>query len=79
MVVELTDTHAFRVGLRVDCLCRMAPVESSVVRDLEKHVPRILHVTSRPQESAVAGGVSAHHVAESVSSYFSLLRALGAP
>lgn len=53
-------------------------MDQNVVRDLEKHVPRIVHVTPAPQESAAAGS-SAHHVADSLAGYFKLLAAIGSP
>lgn len=55
-------------------------MDKSAVRELEKHVPRIVHVTASPQESAaLLGPQSAHHVAESFIGYFKLLSALGSP
>lgn len=53
-------------------------VDQKVVRDLEKHVPRIVHVTSAPHESAAAGSGN-HHVADTFDGYFKLLSAIGSP
>lgn len=53
-------------------------MDKTAVRELEKHVPRIVHVTSSPQETAaLVSSNSAHHVAESFTGYFKLLSALG--
>ncbi|TMW60232.1 hypothetical protein Poli38472_000274 [Pythium oligandrum] len=48
-------------------------VDPSVVRDLEKHVPRIIHVVPR-LESPPASGM--HHVTDSFSVYFDMLSAM---
>ncbi|KAF1329824.1 hypothetical protein FI667_g5640, partial [Globisporangium splendens] len=50
-------------------------VDKIAVRDLEKHVPRIVHVTSTAQQDAPV----AHHVADTFAGYFKLLSALAGP
>lgn len=47
-------------------------VDLSVVRDLEKHVPRIVHVASAMD---IAPGPGMYHVTDSFATYFDLLRA----
>ncbi|KAG6572550.1 Peroxisome biogenesis protein 22 [Phytophthora cinnamomi] len=50
-------------------------VDAGVVRDLEKHVPRIVHIASSPEDAVVPSIPNVIQVGDSFASYFSLLSA----
>eukprot|EP00644_Phytophthora_capsici_P016222 jgi/Phyca11/528323/estExt2_fgenesh1_pm.C_PHYCAscaffold_280101 len=48
-------------------------VEAGVVTELEKHVPRIVHISTSPQDAVVPSVPNVIHVGDSFAGYFSLL------
>uniref|UniRef100_M4BIF7 Uncharacterized protein n=1 Tax=Hyaloperonospora arabidopsidis (strain Emoy2) TaxID=559515 RepID=M4BIF7_HYAAE len=51
-------------------------VDAAVVRDLEKHVPRIVHVSTASEETVVPSVPNVIHVGDSFAGYFSLISSL---
>ncbi|RLN06624.1 hypothetical protein BBI17_007303 [Phytophthora kernoviae] len=50
-------------------------VDSGVVRDLEKHVPHIVHIPTTPVDAATSSVPNVAHVSDSFVAYFSLVSA----
>ncbi|KAG2955077.1 hypothetical protein PC119_g75 [Phytophthora cactorum] len=50
-------------------------VDAGVVRDLERHVPRIVHIPTSPEDAAMPTVPNVIHVGDSFAGYFSLISA----
>ncbi|OWZ02800.1 putative mitochondrial protein [Phytophthora megakarya] len=48
-------------------------VDAGVVRDLEKHVPRIVHIPTSPEDAVVSSVPNVIHLGDSFAGYFSLI------